>query len=102
MNKDKEVEVVDLKEVEIDLMEKVVDLTILCKIRENMNGRMMKRTRSSGKVIIHTKEVLEPTKEEVILILEVVFMAIISDVVKRDIDLLNVDPLKVSKVIEMF
>ena len=41
MKQDKVVEVVDSKEAEVDLMEKVVDLTILCKIRENLNGRMM-------------------------------------------------------------
>ena len=38
------------------------------------------------------------TKEEIIIILEVDFMVIVSNVVKRDIDLLNVDPLKVGKV----
>ena len=41
MNKDKEVEVVDSRAVEIDCMEKVVDLIVLCKIREKKNGRMM-------------------------------------------------------------
>ena len=30
---------VDSREVEVDLMEKVVDLKILCKIRENLNGK---------------------------------------------------------------
>ena len=35
MKKDKEVEVVDSREAEVDLMEKVEDLKILCKIREN-------------------------------------------------------------------
>ena len=43
MNKDKEVEVVDSREVEIEPMEKVVDLTIMCKIRENVHGKMIKR-----------------------------------------------------------
>ena len=79
-------------------MEKVVDLTVLCRIKENLNGRMMKKARPNGKVVILTEEALILTKEEVILILEVDFMVIISDVVKRDIDLLNVDPLKVGKV----
>ena len=62
---------------------------------------MMTKTRPSGKVIAHTKEVLDLTEEEVILILEVVFMVIIIDVVKKGIDLLNVDHLKVAKIIEM-
>ena len=35
MNKDKEVEVVDCREAEVDLKK-------LCKIKETMNGRMMK------------------------------------------------------------
>ena len=64
MNKDKEVEVVDSREAKVDLIEKVADLTILYKIR--------KKTRPSGKVVVHTEEVLDLTKEEVILILEVV------------------------------
>ena len=41
------------------------------------------------------------TEEEVILILEVDVMVIVSDVVKRDIDILNVDPLKVGMIIGM-
>ena len=101
MNKDKEVEVVDSREAEVDLMEKVADLTILCRIKVNLNGRMTIRTRPSGKEVVHIEEVLDLTKEEVILIVEVVFGVIFLDVVKRDIDLLNVDPLKVGKVIEM-
>jgi hypothetical protein len=79
-------------------MVKVEDLTILCRIKENLNGRMMKKARPNGKVIILTEEVLILTEEEVILILEVDFMVIVLDVVKRDIDLLNVDPLKVGEV----
>ena len=94
MNKDKEVEVVDSRGAEVDLMEKVADLTILCKIKENLNGRMMKKTRPSGKVVFLTKE-------EVILILEVVYVVIVSDVAKKCIDLLNVDLLKVGRIIEM-
>ena len=101
MNKDKEVEVVDFREVEVDLIVKVEYLKKLCTIKENMNGRMMKNTRLSGKVVVHTEEVLDLTTEEVILILEVVFMVIVSDVVKKGIDILNIDPLKVGKVIEM-
>ena len=94
MNKYKEVEVVDSREAEVDLMEKVEDLIVMCKIRENMNGRMMIKERPSGKVVI-------PTEEEVIHIPKVVFMVIVSDVVKKGIDPLSVDPLKVGKVIEM-
>ena len=101
MNKDKEVEVEDSREVEVDLMEKVVDLIVLCKIRENLKGRMIKKERLSGKVVILTEEVLILTKEEVILIPEVGFMVVVSYVVKGDIDILNVDPLKVDKIIEM-
>ena len=44
----------------------------------------MKKARLNGTVIILTKEALILTKEEVILILEVDFMVIVSDVVKRD------------------
>ena len=92
---------VDSREAEVDLMEKVVDLEILSKIRENMNGRMMTETRLSGKVVVLTKEVLDLTEEKVILILEVDFVGIFLDVVKKDIDPLNVDLPKVNKVIEI-
>ena len=88
---------VDSREVEVDLMEKVEDLTIFSKIRENLNGRMMTKIRQSGKVVVLTEEVLDLTKEEVILILEVVFGVIVLDVAKKGIDILNVDPLKVGK-----
>ena len=101
MNKDKEVEVVDSREAEVDLMEKVADLIVLCRIKENLNGRMMKKIRMSGKVVVLTDEVLDLAGEEVTLILEVVSMVIVSDVVKRDIDLLNLDLLKVGRIIEM-
>ena len=92
---------VDSKEVEVDLMEKVVDLTILCKIKANLNGRMVKKARPNRKVVILTEEALILTGEEVILILEVDFIVIVLDVAKKGIDLLNVDPLKVGKIIEM-
>ena len=101
MNTNKEVEVVYSKEAEIDRMVKVVDLTNLCRIKENLNGRMMIKTRVSGNVVVHIKEVLDLIEEEVIVILEVVFMVIVSDVVKKGIDLLNVDLLKVGRIIEM-
>ena len=83
MKKDREVEVVDL-------MEKVVDLTVLCRIKKNLNGRVMKKARPNGKVVILTEEALILIGEEVIPILEVDFMVIFLDVIKRDIYLLNV------------
>ena len=58
MNKYKEVEVVDSREAEVDLMEKVEDLIVLYRIKGNMNGIMMTKTRPSGKVVVHTREVL--------------------------------------------
>ena len=82
MNKDKEVEVVDSREVEGDLMVKVEDLIVMCKIKENLNGRVRIKARPSGKVVILIEEVLVTTKEEVtFLIVEVVFMVIILEVV---------------------
>ena len=54
----------------------------------------MIKERESGKVVILTKEVLVLNEEEVILILEVVFVVIVSNVVKKGIDHLSVDPLK--------
>ena len=101
INKGKEVEVVHFREVEGYLMVKVGDLTVLCKIEANLNGRMMTKTRLSGKAATQTKEVLDLSKEEVILIIELVFMVIVSDVAKKGIDLLNVDLLKVGRIIEM-
>ena len=86
---------------EVDVMGKVVDLTILCRIKANLNGRMMTNTRLSGKVGAHTKEVLDLIEEEVILILEVVFMVIVTNVVRKGIDLLNVYLLEMGKIIEM-
>ena len=82
-------------------MVKVVGLTILCMIKENLNGRMMEKTRLSGKVVILTKEALILIEEEVILILEVDFMVIVLDVEKKGIDLLNLDLLKVGRIIEI-
>ena len=101
MNKDREVEVVDSREVEVDLMEKVVDLTILCRIKESLNGRVMTKARPNGKVVILTEEALLLIEEEVVLILEVDFMEIVLDVGKKDIDHLNVYFLKVGRIIEM-
>ena len=101
MNKDKEVEVVDSREAEVDVMVKVVDLKVLYKIKENLNGGMMTKTRPSGKEVAHIEEVLDLTKEEVILIIYVVFVVIFTNAVKKGIDLLNVDLLKVRKIIEM-
>ena len=101
MNKDKEVEVVDSREAEVDLIEKVSNLIVLCRIKENLNRRVMTKERLNVKVVILIEEALILTKEEVILILEVDFMVIVLDVVKRDIDLLNVDLLKVGRIIEI-
>ena len=92
---------VDSKEAEVDLMEKVVDLTILCRIKENLNGRVMIKERPNGKVVILIEEALILTKKEVIPILEVGFMVFVLDVVKKGIDLLNIDLLKVSRIIEI-
>ena len=92
---------VDSREVEVDLIEKVTDLTILYKIRENLNGGMMTKTRPSGKMVVHTEEVLVLTEEEVIHILEVVFVVIFLDVVKKGIEILNVDLLKLGRIIEI-
>ena len=61
MKNDKEVEVVDSRETKVDPMEKAEDMKILCKIRKNMNGRMMTKTRPSGKMVVLTKEVLDLT-----------------------------------------
>ena len=44
--------------------------------------------------MILTEEVLVLTKEEVVLIIEVVFMVIVSDVAKKGIDPLSVDTLR--------
>ena len=101
MNKDKMVEMVDSREAEVDLMEKVADLTILCRIKANLNGRVMTKARPNVKVVISSEEALLLTGEEVILILEVDFMVIVLDVVKKGIDPLNVDLLKVGRIIEM-
>ena len=59
------------------------------------------RGRSESFVVVFIKEVLDLTKEEVILILEMVSVVIISDVVKKGIDILNVDLLKMGKIIKM-
>lgn len=69
-------------------MEKVVNLTILYKIKEKLNEKVRIKARPGGKVVIPTKVVLVHIEEEVILILEVTFMVNVIDVVK-DIDPLN-------------
>ena len=101
MSNDREVEVVDSREAEVDLVEKVADLIVLCRIKANLNGRVMTKVRPNGKVVILTEEALILIGEEVILILEVDFMVIVLDVEKKGIDLLNVDLLKVGRIIEM-
>ena len=82
-------------------MEKVADLIVLCKINENLNGRVMTKARPNGRVVILTEEALLLTGEEVIPILEVDFMVIVLDVAKKGIDIMNVDLLKVGRIIEM-
>ena len=110
MSKDKEIEMVDFRVVEVDLMEKVADLTILCKTKEKPNGRIKKKERPSGKEVIPIDDVLVLTKAEVILtkvelilieiaILEEVFMVIVSSVVQKDIEPLSVNNLVNLKVI---
>ena len=81
-------------------MKKVVDLIVLCRIKANQNGTMMKKERSNGKVVVLI-EALILIKEEVIIIVEVDFMVIVLDVAKKGMHLFNVDILKVSGIIEM-
>ena len=92
---------VDSREVEVGLMVKVENLNFLVRIKVDLNGRMMIKKRLSGKEVAHIEEVLDLTKEQLILILEVVFVVTVTNVVKKGIDLLNVDILKVGKIIEM-
>ena len=90
MNKHEEVLVIDSRELEVDLMMVVEDLTILCKSRENLNGKLKVKTRMKRKVVIPTEVVLVPIEEEVILTLEVDFMVNVIDVVVKVIDPLNI------------
>ena len=80
-------------------MDKVVDLTIVCKIKVKLNGKMKKKARSSGKMVVLTEEVLVLNKEEVILakisILEEILVIIISSVVK------DIEPLSVSTLVNL-
>ena len=99
MNKDRELEVVDSKEVDVDPMEIVVNVTILYKTRVNLNGKIMRKARISGKVVVPTEEVLVHTKKDIILTLEVVFTVNISNVVKKGIDPLNANTLAEVKVV---
>ena len=99
MDKRREVEVVDSREAKVDLMEKVEDLTILYKTRENMNGKMKKKARLNGNVVVFTEEVLVHTKEEVTLTLKVVFMINVLNMVKKGIDPLSTNTLVEVKVV---
>ena len=90
MNKDKEVEVVESREAEVDLTMEMADLIILCKIKENLNEKVKKKARQSGKVVFPTEVETIPIEEEVILTLEVDFMVNVIDVVVKIIDPLNV------------
>ena len=89
---------VNSREAELDLMEKVIKLKILCKIRENLSGKVMIKERLNRKVVIITKEVLLLIEEEIILVLEEDFVAIVLGV-EKDIDPLNVDILLKMKVV---
>ena len=81
---------VDPKEAKVDLMVKVVDMKISCKTKENLNGKVKIKERSSGKVVIPTEVDTIPIEEEVILTLELDFMVNVIEVVVKVIDLLNV------------
>ena len=86
----------------MDLMENVANLTILCKIRANLSGKMITKARLNRKVVILTEEVLVLTEEEVIVIIEVVFVVIVSNVAKKGINPLSVDTLvRMKKVTKM-
>ena len=63
MNKDKEVEVVDCKKEEVDLTMEMADLTILCKTKENLNGKVKTKARQSGKVVIPIEVVIVHIEE---------------------------------------
>ena len=51
---------VDSREAKVDLMMEVAGLTILCKIKENLNRRIMKEERQNGKLVI----LIEVTKKK--------------------------------------
>ena len=72
MKKDKEVDEEDLKEAEIDLMKKPLDLIILCRIREESSGKVV--------VILEIEVVLIE-----VLMEEEDFTEPISNEVKKDI-----------------
>ena len=67
----------------------MADLTILCKIKANLNGIVKTKARQSGRVVIPTNVEKIPRKE-VIVTLEMDFMVKVIDVVVKVIDLLNV------------
>ena len=75
-----------MREAETNLTMEMVDLTILCKTKANLNGKVKIKARPSGNV---DEEELVPIEEEVILTLEVDFMVNVIDVVKMVIDHLN-------------
>ena len=90
MSKDKELEVADPKEAEVDLMVKLVDLTISCKTKAYLNGKVKIKAKPSGKVVTPLEVDTIPIEEEVILTLEVDFMVNVINVVVKLIDPLNV------------
>ena len=79
MSKDKEVEVVDSLEEEVDLMVKLVDL--------NQKRKIWTKERSSGKVKVHLE--VEAVTTEVV-IEEVDSEELVTIVEKKDIDHLSV------------
>ena len=99
MNKEKEVEVVDSKEAESYGESGRSDNSKQDKGKSKWKNDDKDKIEWKGAA--HIEEVLDLTKEEEILTLEVVFVVIDSNVAKKGIDLLNVDLLKVGKIIEM-
>ena len=87
---------VDSREGEVDLTMEMVDLTIMCKIKVNLNGKVKEKARKSGKVVIPTKVDTIPMDEEVIITLEVDFMVNVIDVA-----LIFIDPLNIKFMVRM-
>ena len=101
MNKDKEVEVVDSREAEVDLTMEMKNLIILCNSNENLNGKVKTKARQSGNVVIPTKVETIPIDDDLNPTLEVDFMVNVIDVVVKVIDPLNVK-FMVRMLVEMF
>ena len=65
----------------------------MCRIKENLKEKVVRKPRPSGKVVIIIKEVLVLAEEAVILTLDVVFGVIVFDVEMKEIDPLSVETL---------